>query len=434
MTNFLKHSFQLFFNLINKSFLYIFTGVCFLLLFFSLILTTNSINASAATSTSSGGASIASLSLLGIDCLFPGAPNIKKPGTKCGPTDRTLLNILIDLLTVGSYPLGVLVIMWGGYQYFMGGIDGKSSGVKAIQYAVMGMFIILFAQTISNAFSSSDESLRLLNNKGEVNPQAILKLTNAIRGLLVSLSGAVAILVIIWGGYKYFFSGMDWEKDGGLKTIRNGIFGLVVVLLANTVYDEAEKFALAFSKKNADTGDTLLTLQQTFINPLLESTTSILFNLATASAILVIVYGGYKYYFNAVEASKEDGLKAIRGGVVGLITIFFANVVVNLIKQVIPTSTQSGKGLEIKTGPITDFMRFLLGDIILPTSTALAVFFIVWAGYNWITANGDEKKVQAAQKGVNNAVIGLVVMLLSATLVQLIVIIFNNGNLGSIGG
>lgn len=61
-------------------------------------------------------------------------------------------------------------------------------------------------------------------------------------------------------------------------------------------------------------------------------------------------------------------------------------------------------------------------------SSALAVIFIVIAGYRYITSQGDEKNTKPALDTLKNAVIGLALTILSLTIVTLISNFLTNFN------
>jgi TRAP-type C4-dicarboxylate transport system permease small subunit len=44
------------------------------------------------------------------------------------------------------------------------------------------------------------------------------------------------------------------------------------------------------------------------------------------------------------------------------------------------------------------------------------LLFIAWGGLNWVTAGGDEKKVEAAKDKITNGIIGMVVLVGTAAL------------------
>jgi hypothetical protein len=55
----------------------------------------------------------------------------------------------------------------------------------------------------------------------------------------------------------------------------------------------------------------------------------------------------------------------------------------------------------------------IVGNVINILLGFLGILFLVlllWAGFEWMTAGGDEKKVETATKRIRNAVIGLVVI------------------------
>jgi hypothetical protein len=70
----------------------------------------------------------------------------------------------------------------------------------------------------------------------------------------------------------------------------------------------------------------------------------------------------------------------------------------------------------------------VINGFLIPLSSVVALLFFVLGGYYWMTSNGDEKQVEKAKDAIKNAVIGLVVTLVSATVVQMI-IYFVNANL-----
>jgi Type IV secretion system pilin len=62
---------------------------------------------------------------------------------------------------------------------------------------------------------------------------------------LIKISGLIAVLFIVIGGYKYVVAGATDDKDGAKSTITNAILGLVVVLTAWSVINMIQ-FALTF--------------------------------------------------------------------------------------------------------------------------------------------------------------------------------------------
>lgn len=52
-------------------------------------------------------------------------------------------------------------------------------------------------------------------------------------------------------------------------------------------------------------------------------------------------------------------------------------------------------------------------SIILYAAAAVAVIYLLWSGINYITAGGDDVKATTARKGIINAVIGIIIIVLA---------------------
>jgi type IV secretory pathway VirB2 component (pilin) len=58
---------------------------------------------------------------------------------------------------------------------------------------------------------------------------------------------------------------------------------------------------------------------------------------------------------------------------------------------------------------------------LLGTMPLVAVVFIILGGFQWMTAAGDEEKVDRAKKTISAAVVGMVIILLAWAVVQYVV-------------
>lgn len=75
------------------------------------------------------------------------------------------------------------------------------------------------------------------------------------------------------------------------------------------------------------------------------------------------------------------------------------------------------------TGSSEDDILYIIGTVISTLLSLLGVIFIVlmlYAGYNWMTAAGEESKVETAQETIKRAIIGLIIVVGSYALQQLI--------------
>lgn len=52
-------------------------------------------------------------------------------------------------------------------------------------------------------------------------------------------------------------------------------------------------------------------------------------------------------------------------------------------------------------------------SIILFLAGALAVIYLLWSGISYITAGGDDTKAATARKGIINAIIGIIIIVLA---------------------
>jgi len=83
------------------------------------------------------------------------------------------------------------------------------------------------------------------------------------------------------------------------------------------------------------------------------------------------------------------------------------------------TGTGTGIAVEPKTPEIetvlTNVMNYFLGFVVVA-----CIFMLIYAGFSFVTAAGDEKKVENARKTITYAVVGLIVALLAKSLVGLV--------------
>jgi lysylphosphatidylglycerol synthetase-like protein (DUF2156 family) len=70
-------------------------------------------------------------------------------------------------------------------------------------------------------------------------------------------------------------------------------------------------------------------------------------------------------------------------------------------------------------GDMSDLIRMVLNMAIIMSSVA-AVVFLVYNGFKYMMAAGDTAKTEEAQKGIANALIGLVICLAAAVIVKFV--------------
>lgn len=57
-------------------------------------------------------------------------------------------------------------------------------------------------------------------------------------------------------------------------------------------------------------------------------------------------------------------------------------------------------------------------NFVILIAAILAIFYLIWAGIQYITASTDDEKAKKARAGIYNAVIGIVVIVLSYVIIQ----------------
>jgi type IV secretory pathway VirB2 component (pilin) len=222
----------------------------------------------------------------------------------------------------------------------------------------------------------------------------------------------LATLVIIWGGYKYFFSGLIDGQEDGLKAISAGVTGLLVIQIAP---------ALVEVVKGSYTSEGF-----TF-NPLALQINNIvdkfLIPLAGIVAVLVVIVGGYQFMFSGLPEGQKDGRENIQKGVIGLVVILISRPIVSAVKGTFGSSSDGNITFNLDNGAnVLTFLKAVLVNFLIPVASVVALFFLVLGTYYMITSNGNEETYKKGLSGITSSLIGLAVVLLATTIVQLIIV------------
>lgn len=76
-------------------------------------------------------------------------------------------------------------------------------------------------------------------------------------------------------------------------------------------------------------------------------------------------------------------------------------------------------GYDIGSAEGETSLATILGTIVQVALSLLGIIFIIliiYAGYNWMTAGGDEGKVETAKKTLSRAIIGLIILVSSVAI------------------
>lgn len=72
------------------------------------------------------------------------------------------------------------------------------------------------------------------------------------------------------------------------------------------------------------------------------------------------------------------------------------------------------------TNSLSGFVQFALEKIVLPIGAVVVVFFVIYSGYLFVTANGSEDKLEKAKHTFLGVVIGAAILLGSWTIASAI--------------
>jgi hypothetical protein len=105
--------------------------------------------------------------------------------------------------------------------------------------------------------------------------------------------------------------------------------------------------------------------------------------------------------------------------------LIMASLLVPMVVSAVTVDKSLGSTLELGTtdlkGTVINIIQWVLGLLGL-----IAVVMILYGGFMWMTAGGNEDKVSTAKKIITAAVIGLIVILLAWAIVIFVVNSANN--------
>lgn len=137
-----------------------------------------------------------------------------------------------------------------------------------------------------------------------------------IVGDVVGVTGYLAILMVIWGGYLYMFSqGEPAKAARGKTTIRNAMIGLVITVLASTISKTITGILGEAGAKNI------------FVNVFNHA-----FTWAAIVAVAMIIIGGIYYATSTGDPGKVTKAKnTIMYASIGLLIVILSIAIVNTV-------------------------------------------------------------------------------------------------------
>jgi Type IV secretion system pilin len=145
--------------------------------------------------------------------------------------------------------------------------------------------------------------------------------------------------------------------------------------------------------------------------------------LAPALAVVGVMIGGYKIMQDGYEA-KGEGMKLIKGSLVGLVIVLSAFFVRDLVYTVLngTFNTSGNTANSINNAgvkAIVNIAKTIAYEFLVPFGTPFAVGMLIWGGFQIMTAGGDSKKVSQGTNTVKYAIVGFLVIVFAALIVSL---------------
>jgi TRAP-type C4-dicarboxylate transport system permease small subunit len=247
------------------------------------------------------------------------------------------LESVISMMTVLAVIVSMLVIIKGGYDYFLSSVSDKVKPIETIQKGVIGLAVSLaggfLALLMFDLFGRVD-NVSVVFNFSRLPSQAerVLKplLNNGI-SFAVSMASIVAVCVIVYGGYIYFASAVSEQKKKGMEVLTKGVIGLIVIILAGPIV----RFIPTIIRASYGTNDTLVEFKlspEPIINIIREILANFVIPIVGLVTVFFFVYGGYLWL--TARGSTEQVKKArtaLTNALIGLLITLLATTAVGLI-------------------------------------------------------------------------------------------------------
>jgi hypothetical protein len=165
-------------------------------------------------------------------------------------------------------------------------------------------------------------------------------LVGLIIDFLIGLSPIMAVLVMVYAGYLFYYSSLTGADDkSARKTIQSAVIGLVIILLVNTYRTYFINFGDGtYSARVANRGDnnpSFLYVVVDIANKILTPLIDIIRYAAITYSVISILYAGYLYYAASTGGDAKKSIDALRNAVVGVLIAILSTSIVGLLQNII---------------------------------------------------------------------------------------------------
>jgi cell division protein FtsW (lipid II flippase) len=231
---------------------------------------------------------------------------------------------------------------------------------------------------------------------------------DALVNAVIYLISIVAILFLVYAGYKYITS--TGSEEAAAQAKRQIIYAGLGVALAFIAFLLRDTL---FTIADVQPGDATATLR--LVIDRFVRVASILIGI-TASVYLV--YAGYKYINARGDYEGADtARRQIVYAVIGMVVAGGAEVISGAF---IRPGTSDLIGEEVGGQAIATLIQGPI-NIVLAFASIAATAYIIMAGVMYFSAAGDEQQTERAKRHIIYALAGIAVILLSAATVNFII-------------
>lgn len=136
-----------------------------------------------------------------------------------------------------------------------------------------------------------------------------------------------------------------------------------------------------------------------------------LFILVGVIATGYVIYAGYAFLTAGGDMGKvAKAKKALIGAITGILVSLSATVIVNTITDAVGTDW-NGQPEDVLSGAL---------NLVFSVAGAIAAGFVVYGGISYITSSGDPQKARRARMILIYSIIGLLIVLLAAGIVNFV--------------
>jgi hypothetical protein len=136
-----------------------------------------------------------------------------------------------------------------------------------------------------------------------------------------------------------------------------------------------------------------------------------LLGIANYVAVIMVMWGGFLYLTaGSNEQQVGKGKKVITNAAIGIAIMTAASAVIGIVREVSGWFSSS-----VKAGFTSVANKAFIW------AGLLAILMIIWGAVQYSTSAGDPGKIQKSKKTIINSVIGVVIVILAASIVNLVI-------------